>query len=172
MVERAEPSASLAAPFVSVGTQVVLAILAVVGILGMILIAIGHPVFTMLVYIALSAAVVYYLAKVIKVKAKYKPLYILGSFFALLTLCIVAPSFMTLYPPTSFATTGEAALAQIDAGEAATQPQIALIFMQVIAASTFCGIAASRAKTTVQLIILSLAAAFLSILVIFGLLLV
>ncbi len=169
MAKKAKPSASLAAPpIVSLG---VLAILAILGILGMILIAIGHPVFTMLVYVSLSAAVVYYLAKVIIIRGKYKPLYLLGSFFALLILCIVAPSFMSLFPPTEFAVTGEAALAQATLGESATASQMVLCVMPIIAAGALTGIAAGRAKTTIQLILLSLTTVLISIFIVFALLL-
>jgi len=146
-------------------------VLAFLGVLGAVLISI-NPVFRMMGYVVLSAAAVYYLAKVIKVKRKYKPIYCLGTFFTIIILLIVAPTFMTLFPATEFAVTGEAALAQATLGGAATQPQVVLILMQLTAAGTFCGIAAGRAKNNIQLVILSLVAALVSIFIIFGLLLV
>lgn len=165
MAEKTETNTSLVLPFASLG---VLALLAIVGILGIILIAV-HPVFRMLAYVGISAATIYYIGKVVKLK---RPIYFLGSFFALITLLIVAPAFMTLFPLTDFAVTGEAALAQATAGEGATQSQAILAIMPVIAAGTLAGIAAGRAKTTIQLILLSLVAVLVSIFIIFGLLVV
>ncbi len=167
---RVEPSAALAlaAPFASIGTLIVLAILGILGIITIILIAV-HPAFRMMFYIVVSTTAIYYIGNVIKLK---KPLYLLGSFFALLTLFIVSPVFMSFFPATTLAVTGEAALAQATIGESATQQQMVLSIMPVIAAGTIVGIAAGRAKTTLQLIILSTVAVLLSIFIVFALLVV
>lgn len=174
MTKRAMPSASQAGPsapmaagaFIGTG---VLAILAALGILATILILIS-PVFQMIAYVLISAGTVYFLAKVIGVKKRHKPLYFLSSFFALLSLMIIAPVFMSFFPATTLAVTGEAALAQATAGEAATQSQMFLSLMPVIGAGTLVGIAAGRAKTTTQLILLSVAAVLISTFIVFSLL--
>jgi len=168
--KKAKPSASLtlAAPFASIGSLVVLAILGILGIITIILIAV-HPAFRMMFYIVISAAAVYYLGQVIKLK---KPLYLLGTFFALLTLFVVSPVFMSFFPATTIAVTGEAALAQATIGESATQQQMVLSIMPVIAAGTLVAIAAGRAKTTIQLILLSTVAVLISIFIMFALLVV
>ena len=160
-----QPSASLAAgpPIISFG---VLMVLAVVGILGMVLVMI-NPVLRMMANVIISGAIVYFFMKGIKCKKAHKPIYFLGSFFALVILLTVAPAFMTLYPPTSFATTGEAALAQVSDGGGVAQPQAVLMMTQIIVAGTFAGIFAGRSKTTVQLVILSAVAALLSVVAVF-----
>lgn len=169
MTKKAAPSESSALPLISFGTMIVLAILAVFGILTAILIYIS-PVFQVMAYVILSAGAIYFLAKVIGVKKKHKPIYFLSSFFALLTILIVAPVFMSFFPSTSLAVTGEAALAQATAGEGTTQSQMFLTIGPVIAAGTLVGIAAGRAKTTIQLIIVSFIAVLFSIFVVFSLL--
>lgn len=168
--KRAKPSASLAmlSPFAGIGSLVILAILGILGIITIILIAV-HPAFRMMFYIVISAGSVYYLGKVIKLK---KPLYFLGSFFALITLFIVSPVFMSFFPQTTIAVTGEAALAQATIGESATQQQMVLSIMPVIAAGTLVGIAAGRAKTTIQLILLSTVAVLISIFIVFAFLVI
>jgi len=167
---RAKPSVSLPSfsPFVGIGSLVVLAVLGILGIITIILIAV-HPAFRMMFYIVVSTAAIYYIGNVIKLK---KPLYLLGSFFALLTLFIVSPVFMSFFPATTIAVTGEAALAQATIGESATQQQMVLSIMPVIAAGTIVAIAAGRSKTTIQLILLSTVAVLISIFITFSLLVI
>ncbi len=169
MTTKAEPSASMVPPLITTGTLVILAILGVFGIITVILIAIS-PVFQMMAYVIISAAVVYFIANIPGVKKKIKLLHLLSSFFAILLLLIVCPIFMSFFPPTSHAVTGEAALAQATAGEGGTQSQAFLILMPLMGAGTIAGIGAGRAKTTVQLIILSFVAVILSVFIVFALL--
>lgn len=165
----AEPSASMAAGnFIGTGT---LLILAALGIFTTVLILVS-PVFTIIAYVLIAAAVVFYFGKGITQKNPYRPIYLLCSFFGLVALMIAAPVFMSFFPATTFATTGQAALAQATAGVGASNPQMALTIMPVIAAGTIASIAAGRAKKNIQLIGLSIVAVLISIVVMITLLVV
>lgn len=142
-----------------IGSLALIAILAVLGIVGLVLIAI-NPVFRMIAFVGISAAVTYYLAQVIALK---KPEYFLGCFFGLIVLFCAAPSFLSIFPETNLqVVTGELAL---------TTPvllsSLAVLFLPVVLSVLVSAMIWGKAKTTFQRGLLSLSAVMVSMAIVF-----